>query len=534
MSTFGIDLGTTYSCVSYMDESGTPVMAKNQIGEDATPSVVYFQTENRVVVGREAKEAAKTDAGLVVSLIKRHMGKRDFELEFHGVGYSPESISAFILRDLMRSVRQSTGRVVRDAVITVPAYFGLAERQATRVAGELAGLNVLSLVPEPVAAALHYGMLGPDSAHTILVYDLGGGTFDTTVMQLVKGDVRVVCTDGNYELGGADWDERVSSYLLECFVAEYPDSGADASEEFRQSLDLIAEQLKVALSVRQSRRQPLHFNGLKMNAEITRATFEERTADLLARTLEITQRTLDTARKLGVGSIDNVLLVGGSARMPAVAYELRRQFGFEPQLHDPDLAVAKGAAIFALREAVKIGLDEPAGGSGGTDVTTLAKQMGVPAQVVDAASKSAVSIVVPRAFGVAVVAEGTDPDDGKFEVHHLLHANDPLPAKPVQQVFHTAHSEQRSVQIEIYEQAGTVESRDPDHNSKIGEMAITRLPPLPKNSPINIIFSMDENGLLHVEATELVTGRIVKADVQIGDLTPARIDEAKDAIARMS
>jgi molecular chaperone DnaK len=156
------------------------------------------------------------------------------------------------------------------------------------------------------------------------------------------------------------------------------------------------------------------------------------------------------------------------------------------------------------------------------------------AEVVGAAAKSAVSIVVPRAFGVAVIAEGTDPKEGKFEVHHLLHANDSLPAKPVQQLFHTSVPDQRGVQIEIYEQAGTVESRDPDHNSKIGEMEITRLPPLPKDSPINIIFSMDEKGLLHVEATELRTGRVVKADVQIGDLTPARIGEARDAIARMS
>jgi molecular chaperone DnaK (HSP70) len=496
--------------------------------------VVYFQAKDRVVVGLEAKDAAKTDPDLVVSLIKRHMGVRAVELEFHGVTYTPESVSAFILRDLVRFAGTATGQDVRDVVITVPAYFGLAERQATQVAGEMAGLNVMSLVPEPVAAAMHYGVIDPGSSHTVLVYDLGGGTFDTTVMQLAEGDVNVVCTDGDHRLGGADWDERIGAYLQECFAAEYPDSGAGRSEEFLQNVSLTAEQLKVSLSQRQSRRQPLHFAGLKMTAEITRAVFEARTADLLDLTFDITQRTLETARPLGVDQVDKVLLVGGSTIMPAVARGLRDRFGFEPLVHDPHLAVAKGAAMFAFREAVRQDLGKSADSAADAEVTALARQLEMPPEVVGAAARSAVSIVVPRAFGVAVVAKGTDPEEGKFEVHHLLHANDSLPAGPVQEFFHTAVADQRTVQVEIYEQAGTLESRSPDDNSKIGAMAITRLPPLPKGSPIDIKFSMDEKGLLHVVARDPVTGNGVDADVQIGDLTPARIDQARDAIARMS
>jgi len=409
MSAFGIDLGTTYSCISYLDDTGMPVVVKNLIGEDATPSVVYFQAKDRVVVGLEAKDAAKTDPDLVVSLIKRHMGVRAVELEFHGVTYTPESVSAFILRDLVRFAGTATGQDVRDVVITVPAYFGLAERQATQVAGEMAGLNVMSLVPEPVAAAMHYGVIDPGSSHTVLVYDLGGGTFDTTVMQLAEGDVNVVCTDGDHRLGGADWDERIGAYLQECFAAEYPDSGAGRSEEFLQNVSLTAEQLKVSLSQRQSRRQPLHFAGLKMTAEITRAVFEARTADLLDLTFDITQRTLETARPLGVDQVDKVLLVGGSTIMPAVARGLRDRFGFEPLVHDPHLAVAKGAAMFAFREAVRQDLGKSADSAADAEVTALARQLEMPPEVVGAAARSAVSIVVPRAFGVAVVAKGTDP-----------------------------------------------------------------------------------------------------------------------------
>jgi molecular chaperone DnaK len=502
MTTFGIDLGTTYSCISYVGDDGQPLIIKNAGGDELTPSVVHFESAHRVVVGAEAKDAAKSDADRVVSLIKRHMGSQDTVLEFDGVSYSPEGVSAFIVRELARSAEQVSGRPVRDVVITVPAYFGISERKATEDAGKIAGLNVVCTVPEPVAAALYYGGLSGGD-RTILVYDLGGGTFDTTVIRLEGGDVTVICTDGDHQLGGADWDERIAAHLRDRFVAEYPESGAGDSEDFLQGLGLIAEDVKKALSVRTSKRQPIQYEDTRMLVDMSRVTFEELTTDLIDRTIEITRRTLRTAEEKGAGRPETVLLVGGSTLMPAVAGALRAAFGFDPTLHDPHLAVAKGAALYAMQVA--------------TDKPTRK-----------------VTIVVPRAFGTSVVAEGTEPEEGKLEISHLLFANTPLPAGPVKERFITAFPDQTSIMIDIYEQAGTEVSRRLEDNNKIGEGEITRLPRLPKGSPIDVTFHMSETGLLSVDAVELVTGQTVHIEVQIGGLDAKQVDQAREAVARLS
>jgi molecular chaperone DnaK (HSP70) len=539
MATFGIDLGTTYSCLARLDGSGTPLIVRNGIGEEATPSVVFFESPHRVVVGREAKNAARSDADLVVSLIKRKMGKKDVALEFHGTSHTPESISAFILRDLVTSARETTGEVVRDVVITVPAYFGVAERHATRVAGEMAGLTVVNVVPEPVAAALYYGALTPGSDRAILVYDLGGGTFDTTVIQLSGGDVTVVCTDGDHALGGADWDDRIAEYLRDGFLAEYPDSGADDSEDFFQELTLAAEDVKKALTSRQTARHAMRFGGRSVRAELTRATFEDITAELLERTMNITERTLDSAHSRGIGRLDDVLLVGGSTRMPAVAAALKRRFGFTPKVHDPDLAVAKGAAMFALVESVKLNIPDGQAHEGGSAVSRqaaeqVAGELGMSAETVLALADRKVTTVVPRAFGVMVL-DPRDPSEQSFVVNHLLHANTPLPVKLPTEQFFTGSEGQRQIEIEIYEQAGSTESIELEDNNRIGGGVIRRLPSLPKGSPIDITFEMDEGGLLRVNAKEVgMTGQTLDIELQIGDLTQKEITEARDAVARMS
>ncbi|MEU4694902.1 Hsp70 family protein [Actinoplanes sp. NPDC023714] len=516
MTTFGIDLGTTYSCISYVGDDGELVIVRNGEGQELTPSVVYFESPHNVVVGEQAKDAAKSDAERVVALIKRQMGNRDTEFDFDGVSYTPESVSAFILRDLVRSAQKATGSEVADAVITVPAYFGLSERHATRLAGEIAGLNVVSVVPEPVAAALHYGALPGSGDRTILVYDLGGGTFDTTVIRLHDGDVTVVCTDGDHHLGGADWDDRVVTYLSECFVAAHPDAGADESETFQQGLGLIAEDLKKSLSTRASKRQLVQHGGAKLNVDLSREMFEELTADLLNRTLEITARTLRVAEELGAGRPDTLLLVGGSTSMPAVARALRASLGLEPRVHDPHLAVAKGAAMFALQEAIRI--------------------RGPEDETADVPEKPAtkVTIVVPRAFGVGVVARDTEPEDGKTEVRHLLEANTPLPSSKITEQFFTAVSNQTSIHITIWEQAGAEASHLVEFNKQIGEGVIERLPVLPKGSPIDISFAMNETGVLTVEASELTTGQKILIEVQIGGLDDRRVKQAREAVARLS
>ncbi|MFD9700895.1 Hsp70 family protein [Lentzea sp. NPDC059081] len=519
MTVYGIDLGTTYSCIARIDEAGKPHIIRNATGDESTPSVVFFETAYNVVVGKDAKNAALSDPELVVSLIKRDMGKPDLSLDFHGVDYTPESISALILKELAKSA-DGAGETVQDVVITVPAYFGVAEREATRAAGEIAGLTVVNVVPEPVAAALYYGVLNSGVNRTVLVYDLGGGTFDTTVIKLAGDDVTVVCTDGDHELGGADWDDKLAGLLCERFMAEHPDSRATESEGFLQDVGLVAEDLKKVLSTRQSRRQLVQFEGRKAMLEISRLDFEQVTAELLERTMDITERTLALAARRGVTRFDEVLLVGGSTRMRAVGEALRSRFGFSPKMHEPDLAVAKGAALFALAESLKLA---------GSDT----QQLGVSSAAVAAAASRKVTIVTPRAFGVAVVDPAHPDDDDRFLVAHLLEANTPLPAQETEQ-FRTSGHDQRAILIQIWEQAGAIASDQPEHNKRIGEALIDRLPPLPKNSPVNVTFRMDENGMLHVTAQDLRTNKTAVTEIKIGDLTRQQMAAAKDAVARLS
>ena len=540
MATFGIDLGTTYSCIAYVDESGRATVIRNAVGEDTTPSAVYFETADSVVVGKDAKSVAMLYPGLVVSLIKRQMGT-DWEQTFHGDRHTPETVSALILRELARSAGQQTGHAVEDVVITVPAYFGLAQREATRKAGHIAGLNVLNVVPEPVAAALHYEAMESGRDRTILVFDLGGGTFDTTVIKLAGNDIHVVCTDGDHHLGGADWDDAIRNFLLGRFLAENPGSEAAGNEEFLQELTLRAEEMKKSLSSAQSCRHTMRFGGDTCRAELTRAEFEELASTLLETAMDITRRTIGTAREAGVTAFDEVLLVGGSTRVPAVAAMLGERFGFEPRRHDPDQAVAKGAALFALIESVKIMLPGPTGdgaqaGISDTKVEEVAQHLGITADKVRKLASKSVTSVVPRAFGVKVIerADGkaVPEENPAFKIVHVLEANRPLPASPDTQQFYTVYPDQVAIQIEIWEQAGAVASADLADNSKIGDGVITGLPPLPRQSPIDVTFRMNETGLLRVEAVELKTGKKLNMELQTEGLAEAKVDEARSVIAR--
>ncbi|MBB5959593.1 molecular chaperone DnaK (HSP70) [Saccharothrix tamanrassetensis] len=529
MATYGIDLGTTYSCVAHIDDVGRPAIAKNAIGEDTTPSVVFFETPDNVVVGRDAKSSAKISPNLVVSLIKREMGNQ-VSLTFHGQEHTPESISAFILRELARAAAEHTGEPVKDVVITVPAYFGVTQREATRNAGVIAGLNVIDIVPEPVAAALHYQALNTGEDKTILVYDLGGGTFDTTVIRLSGSEVRVVCTDGDHHLGGADWDEKVANHLLDAFVAEHPDADAGDNEDFLQGLANDAESLKKTLSSTVSRRHNMQFAGEATTVTLTRDEFEQATAELLERTFEITARTIELARSKGVHGFDEVLLVGGASRMPAVAAGLRQRFDFEPRMHDPDLAVAKGAAMFGLIQSVKIALpdgddDAPAGDLA---VAAVADQLGLAPEQVRRLADQQVVTVSPRAFGVRTRKQ---PSDDEF-IDHLINANDPLPATPPTKQYYTRYDGQVAIRIEVWEQAGAVASESLHDNEKIGEGLITGLPPLPRNSPLDVSFRMERNGSLRVHAVELSTRKDLTIELEIEGLSGEQVEQARDAVAR--
>jgi molecular chaperone DnaK len=532
MATYGIDLGTTYSCIAHIDDVGRPAIAKTEAGEDTLPSVVYFESAANAIVGRTAKNSALLHPDLVVSLIKRQMGKR-MERVFHGETHTPETISALILKELARSAEMATREPVRDAVITVPAYFGVAEREATRKAGEIAGLNVLNLVPEPVAAALHYEMLGGGGDRTILVYDLGGGTFDTTVIRLEGADVQVVCTDGDHQLGGADWDSRVVDYLLEQFVAAHPHLDPSGDELFLQDLSIAAEQLKRALSNTRSRRHVMRFDGAVHEVELTREVLEELTSVLLDRTLEITARTVALAEARGVARFDDVLLVGGATRMPAVARRLGERFGFDARLHDPDLAVAKGAARFALIESIKIHVPEEGEGSEASEpaVEEAASLLGITTEQVTELARKKVTTVVPRAFGIKVV----DSDDPKLEreyIDHLLEANSALPADSGPKMFATVAQNQTEIEIQVWEQGGAIASEELEHNNHIGEGRISGLPPLPAGSPVEVTATMDAVGTLRVHAVELSTSKDLDIELTIGGMDQAGVEAARSAIAR--
>ena len=305
MATYGIDLGTTNSCIAYVDDSGRPVILRSAVGEDTTPSVVYFESPENVVVGRQAKDSALLAPGLVVELVKRQMGQ-DVHYTFHGRQHTPESVSALILRELARAAAEQAGEEIHDVVITVPAYFGLLEREATQKAGEIAGLNVLAVLAEPVAAALSYQALGESKGvRHLLVYDLGGGTFDTTVIRIDGDDIKVVCTDGNAQLGGADWDSKIIDFLLGSFTSQYSDLDPSGDEQFMQDLATSAEQLKKALSSTVTRKHTVRFDGFATQLELTREHLEELTSELVELTMEITGRTIDTAREKGIDHFDD-------------------------------------------------------------------------------------------------------------------------------------------------------------------------------------------------------------------------------------
>jgi molecular chaperone DnaK len=538
MTTFGIDLGTTYSCISYCDETGHAKVVRNATGDETTPSVVYFEDEKNIVVGRYAKDVAKLYPESVVSLIKREMGTT-WGNEYHGRAHTPESVSAVILRKLADYASDETGETVRDVVITVPAYFGVAEREATRRAGELAGLNVLNVIQEPIAAALHYEATLATQDQNILVFDLGGGTFDTTVIKVAGGDVRALCTDGDNRLGGADWDNVLADFLIENFREENPDSAAADDNEFVQEQLTAAEDIKKSLSTATSRRHVMRYGADSCRVEVTRAELESLTSVLLDRAMDITTRIVQEARDNGIDQFDSVLLVGGSSRMPAVAARLREQFGFTARLHEPEQAVAKGAARFAVLEAVRSQLPEPGDDAGAetsdAQVEAVADQLGLSPDMVRQLAEKTVTSVVPRAFGVKVLSESDDDEAGKSGkrrmISHILEANRPLPAGPETHPYVTAEQNQTSILIEIWEQAGAVASPEIADNNKIGEGSITRLPNLPKGSPINVTFKMSATGILSVDAIELTTKKRLKFDLQIKGLSGQKLEAAKDTVS---
>ena len=468
----GIDLGTTYSAVAYLDDHGRTAMVRNAEGEILTPSVVLFD-DTEVIVGREAKKLSTLRIGSVAECVKRDMGRPSYSRLINGERLPPEVIQACILKKLKVDAEAAHGPKMKT-VITVPAYFDEPRRKATADAGEMAGLDVLDIVNEPTAAALAFGeTLGylsesgeARSAMKVLVYDLGGGTFDVTVIDLRPGDFRTLATDGDVQLGGHDWDMRLIDHVSEAFKREH---GSDPrlNPQCMARLVLAVEDAKHTLTARAKTSVTVELDGRYSEFAITRDLFEELTADLLERTSYTTRQVL-AATGLAWSDIDRVLLVGGSTRMPMVGRMLKQLTGITPD-HSvyPDEAVARGAAIFAGYRMA--GSDERS-----------------------ALATFSVTDVNSHSLGI----EGIDLRTDRKQNTILIPRNSPLPAKTVEK-FSTKKENQRSIIVQVLEG----ESRAPDQCSPIGRAVLGKLPPgLPKAWPVEVSYEYLTNGRLEVHA----------------------------------
>ncbi len=514
---FGIDLGTTYSCIAQVDEYGRPDVIRNIESQPTTPSVVLFDESAdggvSFVVGTQAKRQSRIRPDDVASLVKRHMGEADWRFVVHGEEYSAPAVSSLLLKALAADAQRVTGSPVTDVVITVPAYFGDEERKATKLAGTLAGLNVVDIINEPTAAAFAYGFAQNGVADTtVLVYDLGGGTFDTTVIRLSENAITVVATDGDHELGGADWDAELVRFLAQKFTEAQPDAGDPLDDVYdEQELLAAAEEAKLALSGRDSVDVLVVHAGRRTSVTVTRADLEEITASLLQRTLDLTGSVLARARERGVDHVDVCLLVGGMSKSPAVARKLAENFGLSPRLVDPDLAVAKGAAAFGQKKelerhviddlvaqgrlAAGEGLEAAAPADVQRSASGAAGSFGLAATAVVDLVKTKITNVTSRGFGI--FAE----DRGKAIAVFLAHRNDPLPIE-VTQTFYTISDDQTEVDIRVFEQGTSAESSVPEDNKVIVEGAITGIPGgHPRGTPVDVTFFMRPDQTILVTAT---------------------------------
>lgn len=469
----GIDLGTTNSAISYIDEFGQPQIIPNREGERTTPSVVYFEG-NKAIVGQSAKTMSIVDPLNTVQYVKRQIGNKNFQfMTENGQTFTAEEISALILKRLKEDAEAFLGQPVSQAVITVPAYFDDAQRQATIDAGTIAGLEVLQVINEPTAAALAYGIRNQDKDQHIVVYDLGGGTFDVTVLRFQPTVVKVLATGGDRNLGGFDFDNNVMNFIQQQFEQEYGIE-LDDDEVAMQELRERTEACKKTLTVRDRAMISVSSQGKTGRYDMTRTQFEEMNQFLLNRTVHILESVLKEA-ELEWGQIDKILLVGGSTRMPAVVDMIEKATNIVPSSIDvnPDEAVSLGAAI---------------------QTSLLVGQANSIGQVIDVNSHS---------LGIIAVSSYS----GELYNSVILPKNTALPASKSER-YYTTKEQQEYIELQITEGEGT----DPSAVRIIGETRLELPANTPVDAPITISISYDRNGLIHAKAKD------VQAKALLGEL----------------
>lgn len=471
----GIDLGTTFSVVAYINAHGRPEVIPNEYGHSITPSVVYLG-EATPLVGDDAKEKQAAGSEEIAAFFKRNMDDTYFLLSFHGRSYTPVDLSAYVLAYLKKQAERRLGEPVSEAVITVPAYFTHVQRTATIEAGQKAGLRVLKIISEPTAAALAYGLRPGPGRQRVLVYDLGGGTFDISLVEITAEELRVLTTNGDHNLGGKDWDDRLIEYLDTLFREE---SGCDLVGDDLNELRVQAEKLKHTLSARQSGEIRVQGAGFAASYMVTREKFEQLTLDLVERTQLLTEQALADAG-LSWQDIDGILPVGGSTRMPMVRAALQRMSGKAPMsgIH-PDEAVALGAAIQAAMEHADLeNQDEP------------------PLYL--AGRKSTVDVIA-HSLGMIAVSD----DRSRYLNSILIAKNLSIPSAQTRPYVMSLRR-RGSTEMEVFLTQG--ESTDPQHCAYLGRYVFSDFPALAaQEAVVDVTYEYDKNGVVHVSAVERTT-----------------------------
>ncbi len=590
----GIDLGTTYSAMAVVDRFGKPTVLANSEGQSTTPSVIHFYDRDACVVGDEAVKMVVADPTNIVRFIKRSMGEPDFSLEFFGRSYTPQELSAIILKKLKEDAEEALGLTIRDAVITVPAYFNSAQRGATAEAGTIAGLNVLSIINEPTTAAISYGIERLGGNRRILVFDLGGGTFDVTLMEIKGISFRTIASDGNAELGGKDWDDRLLNFVAEQFAERFGTDPRDDPQPYQELYERCLA-AKISLSTKDKAAIPVNFKGHRMVVQVTREEFDGMCADLVDQCADTCEIVLEKAR-MGWQHLDEVLLVGGSTRMPMIRNMLNRLSGqkVDPGKVNPDECVALGAALAGvlrhrpdhpalmlhrqnLAQRARSGSDGPSANDAERlpanslhdqqSSAPMGSSRDLPTLGYDRPAADPFAPIEPS-FHAPVTAptlpapprrapEPVEDDEPMYiglppvkisdatshplgiivlnrqhqeRVFTLIPEGTPVPCEKSGR-FAYAYDNMTAIRVEVTEGAG--ETRD--GVKLIGEVVLEDLPPRPRGTPIEVVYRYNINQMLEIDIVDVSSGHVRRARIDLkGGLGEAGVAKAQQTVAHFT